>query len=609
MGKFVLDDDKLKETTGHGPNSFGGNNLGPCMIIQAEDQRNVLLNPTTQPGGVMGIYYGLTFELPKDNWILAKPREVIEVNPVHQQYYQLVTAQKEQLEGKIKQGMAGISQSVADLELIEHDKRKYDEFHNYLKALKDDTNSVKQKEANLRLKSVFVDQVDFHVGGSGQGAGRLSLAFMRNNNIMPTIVDDFYRMNFLDDIKTGDLCKLPNVERKMLETKFNAYNQWLDIFRSTVERRLGRVNQLINSREKTLDEYKDWLRPIISRHRMIKEMSDTASGRKDLSTKFTHSQGGATSINNLITWVWKNMMIPDDRLYPRELEAMNKLETLDEWAQENLIYNYDTGLVCKYPWITKEWIEQKAKSVEASQGFDSNKVYFTFSIIDLTKMNMKFASGAEIEDGDFNVCMYVFSKNAMLVKLLELECIKEDLEIYIDEMLGIKHKFENDDIKPEKLKKKTKLEDGGTVELQLKVPLGYHKIGTKYVLHPDCEKAFNDEKGIMTFFEHVEKNIKKYNQIKSTKSGKTKGLTKKEFYDIFPIEQYHHLKHKKTNESLENLLHLFGIISIKNALFRKGPYENTFSERITKFYLKFSGGRFNSILGMIKRRMKIAEII
>ena len=605
MGKFVLDDDVLKKTTKKG-SGFGNENLGPCMIIQAEDQENVLLNPTTPPGGIMGIYYGLTFELPKDNWKLAKPTEVIEVNPVHQQYYQLVTAQKEQLEGKIKQGMAGISQSVADLELIEHDKRKYDEFHSYLKALKDDTNLVKQREANLRLKSVFVDQVDFHVGGSGQGAGRLSLAFMRNNNIMPTIVDDFYRMNSLKDLADGDLKALPNVERKMLETKFNAYNQWLDIFRSTVERRLSRVDQLINSRKKTLDEYKDWLRPIISRHRMIREMSDTAGGRGDLSTKFTHSQGGATSINQLITWVWKNMMIPDDRLYPRELEAMNELKTFDEWAQENLVYNYDTGLVCKYPWITKEWIENKAKSVEASQGFDSNKIYFTFSIIDLTKMNMKFASGAELEDGDFNVCMYVLSKNAMLVKLLELECIKEDLEIYIDEMLGIKHKFETDDIKPKKSKKKTKLEDGGTVEPQLKVPLGYHKIGSKYVLHEDCEKSFKNE--LIKFFEHVENNLKKYNKIKSGKSGKTKGLTKKEFFDTFPVEQYHHVKHKKTNEKLDNLLHLFGIISIKNALFRKGPYENTFSERITKFYLKFSGGRFGSILGMIKRRMKIAEI-
>ena len=103
--------------------------------------------------------------------------------------------------------------------------------------------------------------------------------------------------------------------------------------------------------------------------------------------------------------------------------------------------------------------------------------------------------------------------------------------------------------------------------------------------------------------------MNKYNQIKSEKSGKTKGLTKKEFFDTFPVEQYHHVKHKKTNESFENLLHLFGIMSIKNAFFRKGPYENTFAERITKFYLKFSGGRFDSILGMIKRRMKLAEII
>ncbi|MCK4550921.1 MAG: hypothetical protein KAT91_03125, partial [Candidatus Aenigmarchaeota archaeon] len=226
MGKFVLADGELEETTGQNPNAFGKNNMGPCFIVQAEDQQKIILNPTTAPGGIMGMYYSLMFELPKDNWNPAKPEETIEVSPVHQQYYQLVTAQKEQLEGKIKQGMASISQSIADLELVEHDKRKYDEFQEYLDELKS-PDAKKKREANLRLKSVFVDQVDFHVGGTGQGAGRLSLAFMRNNNIMPTVVDDFFRMGSLEDINTGKLQDLPDVERRMLETKFNAYNQWL----------------------------------------------------------------------------------------------------------------------------------------------------------------------------------------------------------------------------------------------------------------------------------------------------------------------------------------------------------------------------------------------
>ncbi|MCK4968146.1 MAG: hypothetical protein KAS12_03755, partial [Candidatus Aenigmarchaeota archaeon] len=600
----------LGETTGQNPGSFSNNNLGPCFIVQAEDQEETLLNPTTQPGGIMGMYYGLTFEVQKDNWRLEKAFEEIEVSPVHQQYYQLVTAQKEQLEGKIKQGMAGISQSVADLELVEHDKRKYDEFNDYIKDLKDETDKTKHEAANLRLKSVFVDQVDFHVGGSGQGAGRLSMAFMRNNNIMPTIVDDFFRMESIEDTQNGKLKDLPHVEKKMLETKFNAYNQWLDIFRSTVDRRLGRLNQLIKSRDKTLKEYRDWLRPIIARHRMIKEMSDTTAGRKDLATRFTHSQGGASSTNKLITWVWKNMLIPDDRLYPRELEVMNELPNLDPWAQENLVYNYDTGLVCKYPWITKEWIKNRAKHIEDTQGFDKNKIYYTFAIIKLGKTNIKFASGAETEDGDFYVQMFVLSKNAMMVKLLELECIKEKLEIYIDDMMGIPHKFENDDIKPEKLKKKTKV-DGVEVEATLKLPLGYHKSGGKYVLHDDCEKSFKKHFNNEHFknFDHVEKSMKKYEAARKTETEKKKSLSKKEFFEIFPHERYHHIKHKKVNKTLENTLHLIGIKSIQDALFRKGPYENTFSERVTKFYLKFSGGRFDGILGMIKRRMKIAEII
>ncbi len=606
MGKFVLADSELENTTGQGPNSFGNNNMGPCFIVQAEDQQKTLLNPTTAPGGIMGMYYSLMFELPKDNWNPAKPEETIEVSPVHQQYYQLVTAQKEQLEGKIKQGMASISQSIADLELVEHDKRKYDEFQEYLVDLKS-PDDKRKRAANLRLKSVFVDQVDFHVGGTGQGAGRLSLAFMRNNNIMPTVVDDFFRMKSLESIKTGNLRDLPDVERRMLETKFNAYNQWIEVFRSTVERRLERMDILIKSRKKTLDEYREWLKPIIARHRMIKEVADIKDKRKDYSVHFLNSPGSAVSRNLSTTWVWKNMLIPDDRLYPREMEAMYKLKTFDPWAEKNLVYSYDTGLICKHPWITKEWIDAKAKSIEDK--FDSNKIYFTFGTIDLCKTNIKFASGSELEDGDFEVQMFIFSKNAMLVKLLELEAIKEDLEVYISDMLGIKHKF--DDVKSVKPKKGTKAKEGEKPpELTLKVPINYRKTGGKYELHPDCLSNLRS-KEMSNYFEHVSRSIELYNKLekeKKSKKDKQLKLSKTEFFKVFPHEQYYPVEYKKTNESFDDLLHLFGIHSLKNALMRKGPYENTFDERVTKFYLKFSSGRFDQILGMIKRRMKIAEI-
>ena len=105
--------------------------------------------------------------------------------------------------------------------------------------------------------------------------------------------------------------------------------------------------------------------------------------------------------------------------------------------------------------------------------------------------------------------------------------------------------------------------------------------------------------------------MKQYEMIEKEKKGKKDKqlkLSKTDFFKIFPHEQYYPVEYKKTNESMDNLIHLFGIHSLKNALNRKGPYENTFDERVTKFYLKYSAGRFDQILGMIKRRMKIAEI-
>ena len=176
-------------------------------------------------------------------------------------------------------------------------------------------------------------------------------------------------------------------------------------------------------------------------------------------------------------------------------------------------------------------------------------------------------------------------------------------------MLGIKHEF--DGVKSVKPKKGTKVKEGEKQpELALKVPINYKKVGGKYKLHPDCLSNLRS-KEMSNYFEHVPRSMEKYDALekeKKSKKDKQLKLSKKDFFETFPPEQYHPVEYKESNESFDDLLHLFGLHSLKNALTRKGPYENTFDERVTKFYLKFSSGRFNQILDMIKRRMKIAEI-
>jgi len=103
---------------------------GNAVFYPPSDQCTVL-NFTGNLGAATGIFYSTMFQLRKWEFNVKKAGETIEVSPVHQQYYQLTQKQKEDLESRIKKGLASASQSVADLELLEHDLRKYQDFIKY----------------------------------------------------------------------------------------------------------------------------------------------------------------------------------------------------------------------------------------------------------------------------------------------------------------------------------------------------------------------------------------------------------------------------------------------------------------------------------------------
>src|SRR3989344_1276464 len=92
----------------------------------------VRINFTGPVGSSSAIYYSLVFQLGKWEYLRQKASEFLEVSPIHGQYYQLSHKQREELEGRIKTGLASASQAVADMELLLHDMRKYKEFLHYM---------------------------------------------------------------------------------------------------------------------------------------------------------------------------------------------------------------------------------------------------------------------------------------------------------------------------------------------------------------------------------------------------------------------------------------------------------------------------------------------
>ena len=268
---------------------------GQAWAVSAENQ-TMVLNPTGYPGWITGIYLSLVFSLPKDKYKIVKVSEAIDVSPEHQQYWQITLAQKEALEQKIKQSLVSISQSVADLELVLTDLQRYEEFARWLKDLESEEKE-KRKRAELLLKSMFVDQVDYHVGGTGEGPGRLSMVFMRNRNIMPTIVQDFMQMESKKDLEPGGrFANIPEVEKNFLRTKWMAYEEWLKIFRSNVQRRLDELRTLAESRKKTIEEMREWIKPTIIRYKMLKDALENPKTRKASPHNFARPIGHAVSI-------------------------------------------------------------------------------------------------------------------------------------------------------------------------------------------------------------------------------------------------------------------------------------------------------------------------
>ncbi|MBI5347463.1 MAG: hypothetical protein HZB66_02540 [Candidatus Aenigmarchaeota archaeon] len=420
-----------------------------------------LINVTGPIGSTASIYYPLVFQLRKWMYNVQMSNEWIEVSPVHQQYYQLTHKQKEDLETRIKSALASVAQSVSDLELLEHDLRKYKEFLDYLHCThsektgdvfeKPEPDNKKEKEewkkekrsGEHEMKALFIDQVDFHAGSAGQGAGRLSMSFMQQQNIMPSIVQDFFEMEGLDDLeKSSRLKNIPTVEKNMLKTKWIAYQEWRRLFDNEIKKRFKNIFRLVESRRSSVVHYREWLRPYIARHRILEEgfqVSGGGGGRGTTLTSFVHSSGQAVASNGIIIWAWREYLAPELYRTPGEMTAKARLEGAvpwDDWTMKNLIMNKDTGLKAEHTWIDEDWVYKKIKQIDEHRWLDENRPYYSFFDIDYRRTNIKFASGAEIEDADFTVNHFILSQNIVFVKLLEVLAKQDELERYINELIG-----------------------------------------------------------------------------------------------------------------------------------------------------------------------------
>lgn len=429
---FILDDfsrDKINGKPKGDVFNYSLKWLGHALVMMPFEQHTVI-DFTGPPGCCSSLYYSLAFQLGKWEYMVQKADEWIEVSPVHAQYYQLTQKQKEELEGRIKAGLASAAQAVADMELLKHDQRRYLEFLNYFGW--EYANELKQgKRDEHSLKAVFIDQVDMH---TGDGISMRSIV-----SRWPTLITDFMKLadSDTDPEKVKKKLEITKAEAVVLVTKNKLYQEWKKIFEPEMKTRFLRINELVKSREKSVEQYREWLKPVIARHKLIEEGLARPDEREKMRTFFIPTAGTATSLARIVLWTWKPFISPELYKGGSEEQAKKPVDCYDEWTKRNLIFHKNHGLITKWPWITDEWIKKKKKEIYNSGWMNERNLYYSFFEITLDRSNTKSVTGEEIENGMFDVNSVFMSQNALFAKMLDLKAKQEEMNRHVDSLLGV----------------------------------------------------------------------------------------------------------------------------------------------------------------------------
>lgn len=390
---------------------------------------------TLPKGKGTNLWFGFLSWLGNKGYEVIKVDETLDVSAVDQGYYALTQRHKEELEGKIKQGLASASQAVADYELIAHDSRKY---MGFLKMLKTgDEHS---------LRATFIDEVDIHTA-----ANSIKQMVAR----WPTMIADFMKLGDFNkgtlkdetDVgKIADALKVSKAEAVILSTKQRLYKNWKEMFGSEVEMRCKRIIALKNSREITINEYRDWLRPIVARHKMYRESLATGGGASGTAFSPFASPAQAISSNIVEIWAWQPMVGIVGRAGTMETKGNDfAIDPLDEFIKKKLIMPDEIevedkkfkSLKAMHPWMDEEWVKETAKRIKGSGKMKPDELYYAFLRMKYERAIMRTPDGTEIEDLTFKPKMYFFSQNAIMFLLLHFEAVQKEFENYIEQMIGI----------------------------------------------------------------------------------------------------------------------------------------------------------------------------
>ncbi len=415
--------------------------------------QNTRLNLTSNIGGCSGLYWSLIFQLSKWGYVMKKIEESMDVSPVYAEAYNLTVEQKHKLEAQIKQGLASAAQAVADYELLKHDLRKYKEIMDFLKESK-----AKDKSDDHILRSMFIDRVDAFVGDQ--------FAMINMVKRWPTIIADFIRLpkyvaeadqSDVDKIRDG--LKVTIAEANVLKSKNTLFKKWRESFIPEVSNRYVKILTMVKAREKSMYEYKEWLKPYAARYKTMQESLEKKPKGIFSDAFMAPGLGNAMASSSIRFIAWTPFSSP-------EMGKPNKLPARFEPERDKFLVKHAKKLIKRYKnnRITygggkkvvkledeesiKDWI--KETYTEAISG-DSKRIdktpnatlsrgtpYYIGFDIECNKSLIKIPKGGEIEDIVIVIREYIMSENLVMLLLLELDILGQQFDSYVNEMIGSK---------------------------------------------------------------------------------------------------------------------------------------------------------------------------
>ncbi len=402
--------------------------LGEALIGVPENQ-DIVMDFTTNMGGCSNVYWSYIFQLPKWDYRCKKVEEWMDVSPVHADTYNLMVAQRQKLESAIKTGLTSAAEAVTHYELLAHDARRYEEILDYFRK--------GEKDEHV-LRSLFVDRVDAY---TGEGYSMITMA-----KRWPTIITDFIRMKSeWDELNTiKDKLDVSQAEATVLRTKNQLYMEWRKLFKPVVMERYARIKTMVDARKKSIDEYKKWLKPYITRHRMMSEMPESKPSAFVTNAVMVPGFGQAVMFSGVRLWIWRPFNLEETGR--PELVSENKygpfiVDPYDGFVRKwipHIEYKYgvklDKDMVRK---LLKEWA--RSSTEKPLPEMDPERPYYVFFDVVVNRSVIKTPppEGGELENMMLTpLKTIIVSQNVLLLHLLEVWAIEQKFDREVSELIG-----------------------------------------------------------------------------------------------------------------------------------------------------------------------------